>query len=164
VRNDFSYPTACTIRFEFTARADRPALELFWYDGGMKPRLPDELAAHNISLPREGILLVGDQGVIMAGFTGRSPRLFTKGKCEPLVLTGPSNPGGKRNAWLAAYKGEDSPGSFLNAGPITDAVNLGTVALRAGKRIEFDAAALKVTNAADANRYLSRQYRPGWEL
>jgi len=165
-QNDFSYPTACTIRLKFAARGDMPELDLFWYDGGMKPRLPKEVEAHGVEMAREGILFVGDHGTIMAGFHGQSPRLFAKGTSEPLQIEGRErNPGGRHNPWLEAVKGgEPSPGSFLNAGPITDAVNLGTVALRAGKKVLFDSENMKITNAADANKYLYREYRKGWEL
>jgi hypothetical protein len=90
--------------------------------------------------------------------------LYANGKCEPLALEDTSDPDAKRNGWLAAFRGEASPGSFLHAGPITDAVNLGTIALRAGKRVEFDAKAMRITNDGGANKYLVREYRPGWEL
>ena len=60
--------------------------------------------------------------------------------------------------------GEPSPGSFLNAGPISDAVNLAAVALRAGRTVEFDSQNMKITNVPEANRYLVREYRQGWEL
>jgi hypothetical protein len=66
---------------------------------------------------------------------------------------------------MASFKGgELSPGNFLNAGGISDAVTLGTVALRAGKKVLFDSDNMKITNAADANKYLVREYRKGWEL
>jgi hypothetical protein len=161
-KNDFSYPTGCTIRLKFAPRGQMPELDLFWYDGGMKPRLPEEVEAHGVEMAREGILFVGDQGAIMAGFRGDKPRLFAHGKCEPLALDEPQRGHG---GWLQAVQGgEPSPGDFLNAGPITDAVNLGTVALRAGKKVQFDSQNVKITNAADANRYLSRQCRKGWEM
>ena len=173
-KNDFSFPTACTIRFKFAPQKDMPALDLFWYDGGMQPRLPEEIEVQNIEMPREGILFVGEQAAIMAGFHGENPRLFTKGKSEPFGREETSPQGAKRGqrgsgerniSWLQAVKGgEQSPGSFLNAGPITDAVNLGTVALRAGKKVLFDSENMKITNVADANKYLYREYRKGWEL
>jgi predicted dehydrogenase len=172
VRNDFAYPTACNIRFKFAARESGPALDLFWYDGGMKPRLPAELEAQNVEMAIEGILFVGEQGSIMAGFNGQSPQLFAKGKREPLRLEaapadkgGAKKPGGRAGSWIEACRGgEPSLGNFLNAAAITDAVNLGTVALRAGKKVVFDSAAMKITNAPDANKYLVREYRKGWEL
>ena len=55
------------------------------------------------------------------------------------------------------------PGSFIEAWPITEAINLYAVALKAGKTLKYDAANRKITNAAEANKYLSREYRKGWE-
>lgn len=164
VKNDFSFPTACTIRFEFAARESMPAVDLFWYDGGMKPRLPKDVEAQGVEIPREGILFVGDQGTIMAEFRGDSPQLFANGKREPFSLEGQPDEPISKDGWLSALKGEPSPGSFLNAGPITDAVNLASVALRAGKKVVFDSDRTTITNAADANKYLYREYRAGWEL
>jgi len=171
VNNDFAYPAACTIRLEFAARGEMPALDLFWYDGGMKPRLPEQIEALDVAMPREGILYVGDQGTIMAGFHGQNPQLFANGKREPLRKEATSPQDGTRRqrrsggTWIEAVTGgEQSPGSFLNAGPITDAVNLGTVALRARKKVLFDSENMKITNAADANKYLYREYRQGWEM
>jgi len=172
--NDFAYPTACTIRLQFAAGPNRPALDLFWYDGGMKPRLPREIEAETSELNREGILFVGDAGSILAGFHGQEPQLFAQGKKESLwqdrtpPATGEQarvEPRRRHNPWVdAILGGEPSPGNFLNAAAITDAVNLGTVALRAGKKVLFDSDKLQITNAAEANRYLVREYRPGWEL
>ena len=173
-KNDFSYPAACTLRFKLPARPHLPALELFWYDGGMKPRLPEEIEAQDIEMPREGILFVGDHGVIMAGFQGQYPRLFAKGKSGPLPKEEPKSQDARplnRDAgdhylpWIQAVRGGDpSPGCFTNAGPISDTVNLGTVALRVGKKVQFDSENMEITNASDANKYLYREYRKGWEL
>ena len=151
-----------------------PAVDLFWYDGGMKPRLPEEVEALDFEISKEGIMFIGDEGTIMAGFHGQDPQLFAKGKKEPFKTTEPSTPdagrqGGKyvsrQSPWLqAVLEGGQSPGSFLKAGPISDAVNLGAVALRAGKKVLFDSDKMKISNAADANKFLYREYREGWEL
>jgi hypothetical protein len=174
VKNDFSYPTASTIHFTFAAHGGLPALELFWYDGGMLPRLPEEIAVHNIEMPIEGILFVGEKGMIMAGFLGEDPQLYAQGKREPLWLPQPPQQGGQQEQrgpgernlpWLQAFKGgPQSPGSFLNAGPISDAVTLGTISLRAGQKVLFDSDNMKITNVAEANQYVHREYRKGWEL
>ena len=134
-RNDFSYPTACTLRFHFAAHDEMPPVELFWYDGGMRPRLPQEIEQHDAEMGREGILFVGDDGLILAGFHGQEPWLFANGKRERLVTDDRASDAGGRSSrhhpWLTACQGgEDSPGSFANAAAITDTVNLGTVALR----------------------------------
>ena len=172
VHNDFAYPTGCTIRLGFAAQGAAPALDLFWYDGGMKPRLPGEVEAHGVTLEAEGILFVGDKGSILAGFLGQNPRLFSGTKSEPFDPRKPGeDEGGGRGSgertspWVrACLGGEPSPGSFINAAAITDAVNLGTVALRSRKKVLFDSASMKITNVAEANRYLTREYRKGWEL
>jgi hypothetical protein len=66
--------------------------------------------------------------------------------------------------WIAAVRGgPQSPSSFLNAGPISEAVNLYSAALRAGKKLLYDSETRKTTNVADANKYLSREYRKGWD-
>ena len=67
---------------------------------------------------------------------------------------------------MAAFRGgQPTYGDFLLAGPISEAFNLGAVSLRlGGKRLLWDAAAMKVTNVEEANRCLVREYRPGWEL
>ena len=66
--------------------------------------------------------------------------------------------------WIAACRGgKQSPGSFLNAGPISEAVNLYAVALRTRQRLVYDAAGARITNVPEANKYLSREYRKGWD-
>ncbi len=170
VKNDVSYPAACAMRFKFAERAGLPAPELFWYDGGMRPRLPAEIEAATPQMPIEGILFIGDQGMITAGFFGEDALLYTHGRSERLFPPQPrehtENELKERNQlWLAAIRGgAPSPGSFLNAGPISDAVNLGTIALRTGQKVSFDSANMKITNIAEANRYMYREYRKGWEL
>jgi len=170
-KNDFSYPSACTLRFRFAAEGSRPAWDLFWYDGGMKPRLPEELEDQDVQLSKEGILFIGDHGAILAGFHGQSPRLITKGENKPLQLTvatsqsRESRRSGGLKLWTQAIRGvAPSPGSFLNTAAITDTVNLGTVALRTGKKVLFDSQNMKITNVAEANNYLFREYREGWKL
>lgn len=173
VTNDFSYPTGCRLHFQFAARGANPPMELFWYDGGMKPRLPEPVATHGIQMAREGILFVGDQGVILAGFHGQNPQLFVKGQQKPLDVSDTAAAHGNQrrgthqnwHAWLdACTGGEPSPGCFPNAGPISDTVNLGTVALRAGTQVHFDSEQMKITSPAHADRLLRREYRKGWEL
>ena len=106
--NDFSYPTGCALRFQFAARDNVPAMELFWYDGGMKPRLPETLEAHDVEMEREGILFVGDEGAILAGFNGQDPQLFAQGKQGPLGDEGTSSQearGGRRGAANVTIRG-----------------------------------------------------------
>ncbi len=172
LRNDVSFPAANTVRFEFPQRESRPPVELFWYDGGMKPRVPDELEPRGQGLAREGMMFVGDSGKIIAGFRGENARIIPERKMREYRDAHPTDPAadtsGRRHgndAWLGAFRGgEPSPGDFLNAGPLTEAVNLAAVAIRAGGRIEYDGETMRVTNRPDVNRYLVREYRDGWKI
>ena len=72
-----------------------------------------------------------------------------------------------KEEWARAIregKPEIAYSNFDIAGMLTEAILLGNVAIRAGKKIEFDAAKLKVTNDEAANRFIKREYRKGWEL
>lgn len=191
VENDFAFPTASMIHFEFAPPPGMQPLSLFWYDGGMQPRIP-ELDSDPAPLPPGGLLYVGDKGKILAA--GRTPLLITEKGSEPLWRETPASPRGAgagqarsspsamtpspaNDLWITAFKGgERSPGDFVNAGPISETVCLAAVALRAGKvksgvrvypapvKVLYDSANMKITSPADANKYLTREYRPGWEL
>jgi hypothetical protein len=171
VKNDFSFPAASIVRFQYPARGQRGPVDLVWYEGGMRPPVPEELAAEDKPLPAEGMMFVGDKGKILSGFHVDGPRVLGKAGAN---YRPPAPPERRRETnqlsaglrqWVACCRGgAQSPGSFLNAGPISEAVNLYAIALRTGRRLVWDAKALKITNAADTNRYLSREYRRGWEL
>jgi GFO/IDH/MocA oxidoreductase family protein len=167
IHNDHSFPAACTIRFRFAAKGSRPALDLFWYDGSMKPPTPDELEAQSQELEPEGMMLVGDHGKILGGFHGEEPRIIAgKEMAQPAAPPRDRGRGDAVALWVGACKGgKPTYGDFLLAGPITDAFNLGAVSLRlGGRKLRFDAASGKVTNVSEANKYLTREYRAGWEL
>jgi hypothetical protein len=171
VRNDFSFPSASVVRFKYPARGSRPAVDLIWYEGGIKPATPEEIG--DADLPAEGMMFVGDSGKILAGFRVESPRLYqgtslkgTVGDERPRRQQGEQpqlSPGLKQ--WVEACKGgNQSRGAFPNAGPISEAVNLYAVALRTGRRLMWDASAGRCLNYSAADKYLSREYRKGWEL
>ena len=126
-------------------------------------------------------MYVGDRGKILADRA--IPQLITAQGTSPLWEEEPPSPQLQRDStsrndvWLNAFQGgEPSPGNFLNTGPISETVCLGAVALRAGRqqsgdryypasnKLLYDSDAMNVTNLPEANRYLTREYRPGWEL
>jgi hypothetical protein len=162
VQNDVAFPYSCMVRFKFPQQATLPPFELFWYDGGMRPNTPDELG--NASLEREGMMFVGDKGKILAGFRCDNPRLLGDTKADNSAQ---QRGDADRNDqyWINAFKNKtQSPGSFLLAGPVTETILLGGVALRTKKRLEYDSRNMKITNDEQANKYFHREYRPGWEL
>ena len=168
IRNDFSFPTASIVRFKYPAKGRRPPVDLFWYDGGMKPVTPPELEEDNQEIPNEALMFVGDKGKILAGFNVQNPRLIParrmQGKPEPAPPAPRQQISAGIRQWVEACRGgQQSPGNFTNAGPISEAVNLWAVALRTGHKIQYDPASATVTNITAANRYLSREYRKGFE-
>jgi hypothetical protein len=173
IHNDYSFPAACSIRFTFAAKASRPPLNIFWYDGSMKPPTPNEWKGAQEELAAEGMMFVGEKGKIVADFRGENPRIVSAAQAPAPG----ARPAGRKDGagrphkaalalWVEACKGGPATyGDFLLAEPISDAFNLAAVSLRmGGRRLLFDSAAMQVTNASEANHYLRRQYRPGWEL
>src|SRR6266404_1304356 len=109
IKNDYSFPAACTIRFRFAAKGARPPLDLFWYDGSMKPPTPDEWNADNTELEAEGMMFVGDKGKILARFHGENPQLIAQKKMKEHANVALEPQTGGRGegvaAWIAACKG-----------------------------------------------------------
>jgi hypothetical protein len=168
IKNDYSFPLSSVVRFKFAAKGSRPAIDLVWHDGGMRPPVPPELAE---DLAPEGMMFVGDKGSIIGGFHNENPWLLKAGSkpAKPAATEsarrqrepGTVAPGIRQ--WIAGCRGgQHSCGSFLNAWPISESANLYGVALRAGRRIQYDGAALSVTGAPES--YLTRQYRAGFAL
>jgi len=176
IMNDYSFPAACSIRFKFAAKGDRRPLDLFWYDGSMKPPTPEELEGKE--LEPEGMMFIGATGKILAGFRGENAQIIPEKKMREYrsaknlpETTERRRPQERARSqaiaeWVAACKGgKPTHGDFLLAEPISDAFNLGAVSLRlGGRRLLFDAANMKVTNVPEANKCLVREYRQGWEL
>ncbi len=168
LENDVSFPLSSLIQIEFPKQKNLPAFDLFWYDGGMKPFIPDELKEDKRDMPEEGMMFVGDKGKILAGFRGENPEIIPsrlmKAYQEEKEIPGKERESRTSN-WLSAIKEDkESPGSFRYAGTVTEVINLAAVALRAGKKIEYDSNNMKITNDEEANKYLTREYRKGWEL
>jgi predicted dehydrogenase len=173
VRNDFSFPDAGVVRFRYPARGQRPAVDLIWYEGGMRPPRPEELEEDGRELPAEGVLFAGDKGKILAGFYVSDPRLIPERRMSGYTAEARPQPQQTRpgqispgmRAWIDACRGgAPSPGNFLNAGPISEAVNLYAAAYRAGQTLLYDPETGSITSPREANRYLSREYRKGWEI
>ncbi|WP_192347021.1 Gfo/Idh/MocA family protein [Algoriphagus sp. Y33] len=168
IDNDVAFPASCMIKWKFPKQADLPAFDLLWYDGGMKPFAPEELEADNKDTPEEGLLIVGTKGKILGGFRGENPALLPESKMAGRPVSERIDSGSverSTSAWVEAIQsGAQTPGSFIRAQTITDTINLGAVALRAGEKVDFDASALEITNDKDANKFLTREYRKGWEI
>jgi len=163
-----SFPAASIIHFNFPGRGEMPPVKLTWYDGGLRPPRPDELEdAREMGAEKEGLFFIGDTGTIMCGFTGANPKLIPESKMQafqPPPKTLPRSSGHDRE-WIEACKGGAPGGAHFGfSGPITEALLLGNVALRAEKKIYWDSPNLKIVNAPEAQQYVADTYRPGWSL
>jgi hypothetical protein len=164
-------PKASTIRWRHPATADRPAIDTFWYDGGMKPPTPEELYADNQDLADEGMLFIGDKGKILCDFRATKPRLIPASRQTAFAASPPpaavdTDMTPPDDEWVNAIRnGTKSRGSFEEVAPLAEAVTLATIALRVPyKRLLWDAQKMEFTNAPQANKLIRREeYRKGWD-
>lgn len=165
--NNVSYPRASTIRWEFPARGDQPPVALHWYDGGLRPPLPEELEVDGLPMPDEGMLFVGDGGKILADFTGDNPRLIPAGRMKEFQPPAPTRPrpADELNQFVRACRGEaPADASFEAAYPFAETILLGTIAVRVGQKLHWNTETAEFTNSPEANALRSRTNRPGWEV
>ncbi len=169
INNDFSFPLAGTVRFKYPGVGNRGPVDLCWYDGGMRPPTPIELLNENKELPQEGMMFVGDGGIILAGFNVQNPQIIAGKKMEtPPASTAERNQVQQTSAALplfvnACKTGKQYPGNFSEAEYLTEAVNLYAVALRTNRLLKYDASSMNITNLPEANKYMNREYRSGWD-
>lgn len=166
--NNETLPLASTVHYHFPERNGRAALELHWYDGGILPPRPDELEPGEELDPEDGIILIGDKGkILVEGWGGNRPRLIPKSRMESEKLPPETIPPSKGHhlEWIEACKGNgETRAPFSFAGPLTEAVLLGTVAVRTRRTLEWDSQNLRVTNVPETNDFITKTYRKGWEL
>lgn len=189
-----SAPMASTVYFQFPKRGNMPAVELIWYDGGIQPRRPEELAP-NQYLGTNGVLFEGSKGKLLTGIFGNDPQLLPTTKMrdfkepKPTLARIPgSHDEGHHQNWVSACKnGTPTSSAFEYACKLTETVLIGNLAIRSqnikGKiagthpdkwwenkeypgrtTLLWDAAQMKVTNFDEANQFVGRKYRAGWSL
>ena len=153
-------PNGLIVRYEYPARGDMPPVKLTWYDGNLAPK---EVAGEKVL--GSGVMFVGDKGKMFANYG--SYQLLPKAQFadfQPPPQTIP-NSMGHHAEWIKACKeGTPTTCNFDYSGALTEAVLLGNVAYRVGKKIEWDTQKLQVTNCPEAAQYLSYEYRSGWTL
>jgi predicted dehydrogenase len=165
--NTETYPLGSMVTYRFAARGAHPPVTLTWYDGGLRPPRP-EVMEDGPEMGPNGTLYVGDKGVML------DLTIFPESRrqaYEPPPRTIPRSPGHYQE-WLAACKGGPAAGSNFDwAGPLTEAVLLGNIALRRQLReklthcaLEWNPEALRITNLPEANEFLHQPYRDGWHL
>ena len=163
-------PKWSIITYQFPARGDLPPVKLVWYDGKKQPPRPEGVGAdEKLGDGDNGTLFVGDKGMLACGCYGDAPSLIPRSRMEDFKKPPKTipNSAGHYKEWTNACKGIMPEkggfcGNFDYAGPFTEMVLLGNLAVRAGKKIEYDSVNMKVTNCPEANKYLKREYRSGW--
>ena len=162
-------PASFRATYEFGPRGDRPAVKLHWYQGAEKPaafkegKLPKKKDGSPDFL--SGVLFVGAKGWLLADY-GRH-LLLPEENFKDFKAPEPTLPraGSHHGEWIDAAKaGKKSLADFVYAGPLTESNHLASIAYRVGKKLEWDAKALRATNAPEADALLKRAYRKGWEL
>jgi predicted dehydrogenase len=156
-------PAASLIYYDFPARAGMGPVRITWYEGGVMPPRPAELEAGR-SLGEHGILFVGTKGSILGGGWSRSPRIIPEAKMREYQRPAKSLPrcADHHRNWLDACKGQGRASTHFDyAGPLTEFCLMGNVALRAGKKLEFDWKNMNITNAPEANEFVQPGYREG---
>ncbi len=162
-------PRLLTVRYKFPARGDLPPVKLTWHHGPVPPAV---LKEKNLPVwkrggagPSSGVLFVGSEGMLMADFNRR--KLFPESKFadfKPPERTIPNSPG-HHQEWITACRtGSPTTCNFDYSGALTEAVLLGSVAYRTGRRLQWDAENLKAANCPEADKLIRREYREGWSL
>jgi predicted dehydrogenase len=160
--NKDTYPKWSTIRFEFPATSTRPAVTLFWYDGGKRPE--PEVTEGIEKVKSSGCLVVGEKGRLYTPDDYGAAYQLLGGATEPKVEF-PKSPGHFAEFVRAIKGGEPAMSNFPNyASPLTETILLGNLAVWAGKRVEWDAAALKAVNCPEVEPIIRPSYREGYTL
>lgn len=189
--NPETYPAWARVTIEFAARGDMPPAKLYWYEGRKDGNLvlpPEELLARvpktrkrektgEMTLSESGCMLVGEKGILFspndygADFLLLPEDRFKDVKNltspEQLPVNGKGDDQGMKDEWVEAIKAGKPEIAFSNfdiAGPLTEAFLLGNVAIRTGKRIEWDGPNMKVKNVPEAQALIETEYRRGWEV
>jgi hypothetical protein len=173
-----SYPSASKFRWDFAARPGMDAAALWWHDGG-KAGPPEELGKELLStydkVPSDGVLFVGEKGLLKSNAWGVGGVVKLKGDAKfrgvqdheaakDIPVTLPRAKGQNHmGEWIAACKGETKTfQGFDTAADVAEIAMTGMVALRLGKPIEWDSAAMKVKNAPEAAPLVHREQRKKW--
>ena len=158
-------PRWSVMKYEFPARGDLPPVKLTWYEGGKKP--PKQLGLGH-ALPNNGSLIVGAKGSLLTlNMYCTIYKLLPEEKFrdfKPLEPTLPRGPG-HHAEWIRACKGESIPMSnFDYASQLVEAMLVGNVAMRVGKKLDWDADNLNARGCPEADQFIRPTYRKGWSL
>jgi predicted dehydrogenase len=164
------FPAWAIITYEFPARGEKPPVKLIWYDGGKTP--PADLMPDG-KMVKSGCLLIGTKGKLFSPDDyGATHKLFPSTDFADFKPPAPSLPREEGSPYLAHYQewiracktGSKTLTNFDYATHLTEVCLLGNLAVRTGKKITWDAAAMKAAGCPEADGFIHPQYRSGWGL
>jgi predicted dehydrogenase len=166
--NDETLPVWNIITFEFPAKGNRPAVKMTWYDGAKLPPRPADLD-EGLKLGDNGILFVGDKCSLLGGSHAGVPRIIPEAKRKEYGRPPRTLPrsGDHHMEWVNACKAgkpEDAKSGFWYAGPFVEALHVGNLAVRLQRRVEWDSATMRSPNCPEADNYITKFYRNGFNL
>jgi predicted dehydrogenase len=163
-------PSTMKAFWEYPKRGEVPAVKLTWYHGGLRPEILGtykELDGSPVKFG-DGVLFVGKEGAIYGDYG--SLRILPVEKFARVRIGIPEdkripNSIGHHKEWVKAIQtGSETTCNFDYSGALTEAVLLGIVAYRVGKKLEWDAKSLKATNCPEADKFITKEYRKGWAI
>lgn len=174
---DETYPKASMVHLNFPANGNRGPVRMSWYDGGLRPPRPAGLKDRDQRLfmgseEGEGIMYVGDKGILLARFNGENPRVYPESPKYQYQAPPRRQPGEERHdqaidQWIAACKGSASAplANFEIQSPVTEAFLLGCIAQHfPGELLEWDTANMRITNSEKLNSYVDPPYRSAYKI
>jgi hypothetical protein len=167
VQNDISYPHAASLYWEVPVNGTDKTMDVFWYEGGIKPPTPKALAKKGLKMPQDGVMFIGERGTILTDYGYENAVLLdVKDDGAASAIDVPEvELIDQTSEMIRAFQGgKPSRGSFDEVQTVAEAICLGNLAIRMDDRLEWDNKQMKVTNLPEANQYSSRVYRKGWEL
>lgn len=174
--NDFVFPQASTIRFDFPKRKNMPACEVTWYDGtNNKPEvlpeyrdtLVDEKTGKPMVFKKPGKTIYSKDLVFRGGSHHSPLQIIPREKHMEMRKDLPRFPQKNSNHYanflLACKDQEVARSPFKVGGELTQVFNLGVLAQRLGGELKFDRKTHQITNNEAANKLLDPTPRKGWE-
>jgi predicted dehydrogenase len=139
-------------------------LPLEWFDGEFYPPQEVQDLFHGDVYPPESAMLVGTEGALLVAH-GNDLVLLPQSKYKDHKIPNFKDRNHYHHFVDACLGGENTESHFAQSGPMTEAILLGTIAIRVpDELLEWDAANLKITNNDQANSYIRRTYREGWQI
>jgi len=176
-----------TLKFPKTNKT-KGDVTLHWMDGGIQPERPEELEANEtFGDGGNGTLFIGTKGKMMSETYSANPKLLPLSKNKdikvaPKYARVPDGANGHYKQWveaaIAGYGKQEVSSPFEIAGPLTEALLMANLAIRSfdiqktlndkitypGRytKMLWDNDNMKVTNFDEANQFVKREYRKGW--